>query len=90
VRGFLPDTAYSAIADSRLRVVRKADGTGFFMFPPEMGSATEPAATQYRLEMTYHRDNLQREPASQVFSQAGGVAPETVRLDIPWQILTSL
>jgi hypothetical protein len=79
-RTFLPDSAYAPVED--VRVLRKADGTGFFMVMP-VGPGV--AAGQYRLEMTYHRDNQAAAPASQVFSEAGHSAPEEVIIDIPWR-----
>jgi hypothetical protein len=44
-------------------------------FPPE----------QYRLMLTYHRDNRARVPTSPVWSQAGSTGPEVVAVDIPLQ-----
>ncbi|MGH8067489.1 MAG: hypothetical protein ACRERE_20095 [Candidatus Entotheonellia bacterium] len=79
MRTFLPESDYAPVD---VRVLRRADGTGFFMVTPA-GPAF--ATGQYRLEMTYHRNNQAVDPDSQVLSEAGNSAPEHVTLDIPWQ-----
>lgn len=78
-RHFLPDGDY---VPQMVNVLRKADGTGFFMLMP--GAAAFPPE-QYRLMLAYHRDNRARVPASPVWSQAGNTDAETVALDIPLQ-----
>jgi hypothetical protein len=82
-RHFLPDDDY---VPQDVRVLRKADGTGVFLMMP----STSPGATpfplaQYRLKLSYRRDNRARVPGSPVWSQAGGTAAEAVTLDIPLQ-----
>jgi hypothetical protein len=82
-RSFLPDGDYESIDD--VRVLRKADGTAFLVFVPATvapGSRLIPA--DYRLRLTYRRDNQVVEPGSLVFSQAGVTTDEVVTLDIPW------
>ena len=37
---------------------------------------------QYRLQMTYRRENLAIDPESPVLSEAGGTTPEVVSLNI--------
>ena len=70
-RSFLPETGYSPVTTPALR---KADGTGLFLFPSGDGS---PAS--YRLRWIYHRD---RKEAGRPFSQAGHRGPERVTLDL--------
>ncbi len=87
-RTFLPDAIYAdfvlrdidIVDPLDLRVLRKADGTGFFLVKP--GGAAIPAG-QYRLTMTYRRDNRAAAPNSQVFREAGSSDPEQVTIDIP-------
>jgi hypothetical protein len=82
-RSFLPDDDYESIDD--VRVLRKADGTAFLVTVPSTtapGSRLIPA--DYRLRLTYRRDNQGIEPESLVFSQAGVRADEVVTLDVPW------
>jgi hypothetical protein len=70
-----------------VRALRKADGTGFFLFVPAanaVGSHLTPGA--YRLRLTYRRDNRVAIANSQVFSQAGDTGPEVVTLDIPVEV----
>jgi len=83
-RAFLPDTSYDAAA---IRVLRKADGTGFFVAEPAPTPAgwTYLAAGQYRLKLTYRRDNRAADPASQILREAGRSDPERVTIDVPWQ-----
>jgi hypothetical protein len=81
-RTFLPDSAYNNI---EVKVFRKADGTGMFIFVPNVsppGARLDPG--QYRFRMTYNRDNRVFDPQSQVLSQAGNTSPEIVTIDIPW------
>jgi len=81
-RGFLPADEYVSLD---ARVLRKADGTGFFVLAP--GAAppgSELLAGQYRLKLAYRRDNRATEQNSQVFGQAGDSHPESTTLDIPW------
>ena len=81
-RGFLPADEYVSLD---VRVLRKADGTGFFVLAP--GAAppgSELLAGQYRLKLAYRRDNRATEQNSQVFGQAGDSHPESTTLDIPW------
>ncbi|PVE22767.1 hypothetical protein DC522_19155 [Microvirga sp. KLBC 81] len=82
-RSFLPEAAYQSIDD--VRVLRKDDGTAFAVIVPTAaapGSHLEPA--DYRLRLTYRRDNQALDPGSLVFSQAGVTADELVTLDVPW------
>jgi hypothetical protein len=81
-RPFLPSTDY---ADVPARVLRKADGTGLFIVVPSAdpaGSQLTPG--QYRLQLTYRRDNRAVDPDSQVLSAAGRTTPERPTIDIPW------
>jgi hypothetical protein len=78
-RRFLNDTSYSPVAS---HVLRKADGTAFFLLP-----AGFPAAGflpgSYRLIMDFRRDNTGTDPESIILSAVGQTAPETVILDVP-------
>jgi hypothetical protein len=82
-RHFLPDDDYDA---EDVRVLRKADGTGFFMVKPsgDSGGASFTLG-QYRLKLTYRRDNSAFDLASRILSQDGDGADEVVTLDIPLQ-----
>ena len=82
-RHFLPDDNY---VPEDVKVLRKADGTGFFMIKLNGGLNAIPFSLgQYRLRLTYHRNNRTRVPTSHIWSQAGSDADETVTLDIPVQ-----
>jgi len=82
-RHFLPDDDY---VSENLKVLRKADGTQFFMVKLDAALNVVPLSLeQYRLKLTYHRNNKARVSASQTFSQAGNDADEIVTLDIPLQ-----
>lgn len=82
-RHFLPDDDY---ASEDLKVLRKADGTGFFIIKLDGGLNAIPFSLgQYRLKLTYHRNNRTRVSTSQIWSQAGIDADEIVTLDIPLQ-----
>jgi hypothetical protein len=82
-RHFLPDDDY---VQEDVSVLRKADGTGLFMIKHDGGLNPIPfSLAQYRLKLTYHRNNRTRLPASQVWSQAGDHSDEIVTLDIPIQ-----
>jgi hypothetical protein len=82
-RHFLPDDDYAA---EDVRVLRKADGTGFFMVKPDGGSSSVPFTLgQYRLKLTYRRENRGFDPASRILSQTGERADEVVAIDIPLQ-----
>ena len=80
-RHFLPEEDY---LPEDVRVLRKADGTGFFMVPT---GAVPFAPAQYRLLLKYLRDNRAHVPGSPVWSQAGDTSAEAVALDIPLQTL---
>jgi hypothetical protein len=69
-RYFLPPSDYTPVA---ARVLRKADGTSFCVLPPA-ATPSVLAPGQYRLNLTFRRDN-----------QASGVSdPEQLTIDIPW------
>jgi len=70
------------------RVLRKADGAGFFVVVPASnppGSFLPPAP--YRFTLTYRRNNRSIDSDSEIFSEAGNSAAEQATLDIPWQTL---
>lgn len=82
-RDFLLPDDYAPVS---FRLLRKGDGTGFYVVVP----ASTPAGTalprgQYRLELTYRRDNRAADPESQVFSQAEDRSPEHVVMEVSWQ-----
>jgi len=68
-------------------VLREADGTGFFHDQKANGGFGWPpfSLRQYRLQLTYHRNNKARVSTSQFLSLAGNDADEIVTLDIPLQ-----
>jgi hypothetical protein len=70
-RSFPADSTYSPIA---ARVLRKADGTAFFLIPPQ---GTPPTGSM-RLAFTYHRA---RTEAGRPMSQAGDRTPEQTAID---------
>jgi hypothetical protein len=78
-RRFLPEGDYSPVAAGLLR---KADGTGFFLLVPDGSQPGPRRARQYRLKLSYIRDNRAADPTSQVYSQAGDSGPENVTIDI--------
>jgi hypothetical protein len=80
-RRFLPARTYAAIPATGLRMIRKADGTGVFVFL-ENAAALDPG--DYRLGLTFQRDNRPQDPGSPVLRQAGDTGPERVTLDLPW------
>lgn len=80
-RYFLPHSDYAPVDDPL--VLRNADGTGFFLLPSPAGSVLP--SSQYRLRMTYLRDNRPSDPDSQVLSQAGNSDPEHVTFDLSWE-----
>jgi hypothetical protein len=82
-RRFLPASAY-AVSD--FKVLRKADGTGMLIVPPVAGGVLEPG--EYRLTLTYRRDNSAADPKSQVLSEADDTSVETVVIDVPWRVAT--
>jgi hypothetical protein len=81
MRRFLPDSAYAPVA---ARLLRKVDGTGMFIVVPSAVGTTRLTPGQYRLHMTYRRDNVAVEPTSQVFTEAGDSTPEQANIDIVW------
>lgn len=82
-RQFLSDNLYKPLDAKNLRILRKEDGTGFFLMISTAPPAIAPLiAGQYRLEMTYYR---KIKDESQIFSQAGNSDPEKVIIDFPWE-----
>jgi hypothetical protein len=82
-RRFLPGAAYVPVNNARL--LRKADGTSFFVLVPASSPAgTQLAAGEYRIRLTYRRENRSADPESVVLSEAGNTAPERVTIDVPW------
>jgi len=79
--------APSEFVTSTVKVLRKADGTGAFLLVPA-GNAlgTQLELGQYRLALTYLRNNTAAYPTSQIFREAGNADPEGVTLDIPWEM----
>ena len=41
---------------------------------------------EYRLRLTYRRDNTGADAGSMVLSQAGDAAAESASMDVPWSI----
>ncbi len=74
-RRFLPDSAFTTIDASLLR---KSDGTAFFIMAPSL------SAGQYRLKMKYRRNNRNVDPNSQIYSEAGYKGSEEAIIDVPW------
>ncbi len=77
-RRFLPDDGYVAVAT---RVLRKADGTAFLIFP----NGPDPfARAQYRLSFEYGRDISATDADAPILSEQGIQNSERTRIDIPW------
>jgi hypothetical protein len=72
-------TSYTAVG---FHILRKADGTAFFLLPTGFPSAGFLPGS-YRLTMDFRRDNTATDPESIILSAAGQTAPETVILDVP-------
>ncbi len=69
---------------AQARILRKADGTGFFIFiiaPTVVGSRL--ADGQYRLHFRYRRDNTSNDPNSLILTESGRDDDELVQLVIP-------
>ena len=82
-RPFMPDDAY---VPEDVKLLRKADGTGFFIVKLDADSKDgQFSPGQYRLKLTYRRNNKAHVSTSQVLSQAGNEVNEIVTLDIPVQ-----
>jgi hypothetical protein len=57
------------------------------VFVPGAGPAgTDLAAGEYRLRLTYRRDNTATDAGSTVLSQAGDTSDETALIDVPWTV----
>jgi hypothetical protein len=85
VRHFLSEADYSSLS---VKVLRKGDGTGFFIFlPAAVPTGSLLPMGQYRLRMIYRRNNSALDPGSQVLSQAGINEPESIVLDVPWKTI---
>jgi hypothetical protein len=83
-RRFLADTDY--VPEAAMQVLRKADGTGFFMIvPSDIQAGSALTVGQYRLSLTYRRNNRAIDPGSQVLSESGNKSDEHAIIDIPWQ-----
>jgi hypothetical protein len=84
-RRFLPDASY--VADPTVRVLRAADGTGMLVFMRGAGAAgTVFPAGEYRLRLTYRRNNSTVDANSTVLSQVGDTSDEVAFLDVPWSL----
>jgi len=79
-RSFLPEKTYDTLNTT---ILRNADGTAFFLFP---SPGQDFKVGQYRLNLTYHRNNKAADPGSQVFSEAGNNQDESVTIDVPWEV----
>ena len=71
-RRFLAGSDYAAVAAN---VLRRRDGTAFFVSVPALATGT------YRLHFVFRRDNRAADPASLVLSEGGVSSPETADLD---------
>jgi uncharacterized linocin/CFP29 family protein len=83
MRRFLPDDTY---ARRDVRVLRNRDETSFFVVPAATPPGSPLEVGQYRLAMTYRRNNQAIDADSQVFSETGNTSDEKARIDIPWQV----
>jgi hypothetical protein len=78
-RTILPPNAFAPI---NVRLLRKSDGTAVAVVP-EAAPQFDPG--DYRVVMTYRRDNRANVPSSNLLSESGDRSPEHVVTDIPWQ-----
>ena len=79
-RTFVRSSRYAAVPDATL--LRRADGTGFAVLPASGPSgAGSFEAGEYRLELTYRRDNTGTDPESQIFRESGDSTPEATQID---------
>jgi hypothetical protein len=67
------------------RLLRKADGTAFFILPTGDLAASFPAGG-FRIDATFRRDNRAADAASIVLSEARQTTDENVTLDVPWTV----
>jgi hypothetical protein len=72
-------TSYSSAA---FRILRKADGTAFFLLPAGFPGADFSPGT-YQMRLDFRRDNTVIDPGSLVLSAAGETVPEAAILDVP-------
>ena len=77
---FLRASEYTSVD---AKIMRKADGTGFFIMPS--GAANLFPIGSYRLRLIFNRDL--RETESIILSQAGDTNPEEATIDIPWETI---
>jgi hypothetical protein len=78
-RAFLSDSDYKPVTTT---VLRKADGTGFALFPETTAGTFD--AGEYRLHLEFRRNNQATDSSSTILRQAGRDTPEVVDLDVPW------
>jgi hypothetical protein len=77
-------TSYNPV--NNFHLLRKADGTAFFLLPAgPPGAGFLPGTYQMRLD--FRRDNTVIDPDSLVLSAAGQTVPETAILDVPSSIV---
>jgi hypothetical protein len=62
-------------------------GNGMLVFMPGAGpaGATLPSG-EYRLQLTYRRNNRGVDPSSTILTQAGDSSDEVALIDAPWPI----
>jgi hypothetical protein len=80
-RTFRPDADF---ADVPMRASRSADGTALFVVGAQPAVPSALVGGDYRLVLTYQRDNTAANPGSIVLTQGGSDADEVVVLDVPW------
>jgi hypothetical protein len=79
-RRFFRDGLYNPL---QIRLLRKADGTAFFILPVgPLGAGF--AQANYRMAMDFRRKNIPVDPSSIILSEAGETSPESAILDVPW------
>ncbi len=74
---FMNDDSYT---DTPAKILRKRDGTGFFLLPTVTGD--ELHANTYRLSLKFRRDNRTHDPDSQVLRQVGDTSEENTVINI--------
>jgi hypothetical protein len=81
-RVFIDGSLFAAVP---VTVLRKADGTGFFIISPTAGApGTHFAQGEYQIRLRYRRNNKARDPESSLLSEAGQSLDEMVTLNVPW------
>jgi hypothetical protein len=82
-RTFLRSSQYAPVAG--FKVLRRPDGCGIFLVKPDaVPEGSRFPRAEYRLQLTYRRDNTAVDPSSQILRESGVLDPEVTQIDLPW------